>query len=324
MAPTEVDPLVVARAMLNTEPENKAEEAMRIAMMPWLTFAMAGWLFLYCYEFLPSLVVSLLATWAVMCACTLLAIQRKPKAPVAQGKHGLVVALSLVSLVLGALMGFWNYKRVGGVSDYWETGAHRQYKDVAPEELADAHRDASVLVFEKGSRPDARMATAYVSGSLGQKYCVAPVIATRAEYTGSFTVQYFAAGKDCCENLDFSCGEAKNQGARAGLVMFNKTQDSIFDWIFGTPDLEYYRKAAAMASAKYGVKLAEDPIFVTWAMNSDSVAHSLWPQARNFWLLSSFMALPLCAMASALGEVLASFSVAKGYVPFFEKADDDV
>ena len=32
------------------------------------------------YEFLPSLVVSLLATWAVMCACTLLAIQRKPKA----------------------------------------------------------------------------------------------------------------------------------------------------------------------------------------------------------------------------------------------------
>ena len=25
-------------------------------------------------------------------------------------------------------------------------------------------------------------------------------------------------------------------------------------------------------------------------------------KARNFWLLSSFMALPLCAMASALGE----------------------
>ncbi|CAE7647257.1 Ank2, partial [Symbiodinium pilosum] len=107
--------------------------------------------------------------------------------------------------------------------------------------------------------------------------------------------------------------------ARAGLVMFNKPQDSIFDWIFGTPDLEYYRKAATMSAAKYGIQLAEDPIFVTWAMNSDSVEHSLWPQARNFWLLTSLMALPICATASALAEVLSSLSVPKGYVPFFEK-----
>ncbi|CAK9009805.1 Uncharacterized protein SCF082_LOCUS10419 [Durusdinium trenchii] len=89
---TEEDPLLLAKAMLTSE--SKVEDAFRISMMPWLTFTGVTWLFLYCYAHLPSFVVISLSTWATMCLCTLLAMYLRPKAPAAQGKHGLVVVLS--------------------------------------------------------------------------------------------------------------------------------------------------------------------------------------------------------------------------------------
>eukprot|EP00435_Cladocopium_sp_Y103_P037353 s1042_g9.t2 len=152
-------PNSLERAMLTSE--SKVEEAMRISMLPWITFLGTSWLFLYCYEHVPSLVLILLSLWTLMCLCTLLAMQLRPK--VAQGKHGLVVVLSLVGVSLGVMFGYWNYSRAGGVGDYWAAGSHQHYTNVNPMELADAHRDAGVLVFQQHSRPDARLSTAYVA-----------------------------------------------------------------------------------------------------------------------------------------------------------------
>ncbi|OLP97919.1 Ankyrin-2 [Symbiodinium microadriaticum] len=146
--------------------------------------------------------------------------------------------------------------------------------------------------------------------------------------------------EDCCESLDFSCGEAKNQ-------------DSIFDWIFGTPDLEFYRKAAAMASAKYGVKLAEDPIFVTWVCGPQLVATGSELLAAVFFHGVAALRHGKCTWRGMTArpdddddddddddvdadvgdgddgdgddgdDVLASFSVAKGlkFVQFVERAE---
>ncbi|CAK8994733.1 unnamed protein product [Durusdinium trenchii] len=148
--------------------ESKVEEAFRISMMPWLTFTGVTWLFLYCYAHLPSFVVISLSTWATMCLCTLLAMYLRPKAPAAQGKHGLVVVLSLFSLCLGTVFGYWNYSRAGGVGDYWAIGSHEIYEGVSPSEPADARRDAAALAFTKYSRPDARLSTSYAAfGQLG-------------------------------------------------------------------------------------------------------------------------------------------------------------
>lgn len=270
----EEDPLLRAQAMAAMlTSESKVEEAMRISMLPWITFLGTSWLFLYCYEHVPSLVLILLVLWTLMCLCTLLAMQLRPK--VAQGKHGLVVVLSLVGVSLGVIFGYWNYSRAGGVGDYW---------------AADAHRDAGVLVFQHFSRPDARLSTAYFAW--GQKYCVAPILGT-GEYEGATAAQYFATGKDCCKDLEFTCGEAMDEAAHAGLVIFNKTQ--ALNQIF-KQDLDYYMKAARMASARFGVQLAEEPIFLTWVGDSDLALANLWPQARNAWLLSSMLALPLCAV----------------------------
>lgn len=281
----EEDPLLLAKAMLTSE--SKVEEAMRISMLPWLTFVGSSWLFLYCYEHLPSLVLILLNLWVLMCISTLLAITLRPKASTVQGKHGLVVVLSLLGLILGAAFGYWNYARAAGVGDYWASGAHQHYTDVNPRELADAHRDAGVLVFQKDSRPDARLSTAYVAW--GQKYCVAPIMST-GEYAGAVAAQYFATGKDCCKEMQFTCGEALDEGSHAGLVIFNKTQAGLTQ--FFKQDLDYYLQAAKMASARYGVELAEEPIFLTWVGDSDLALRNLWPQARNAWLLLSMLALP--------------------------------
>eukprot|EP00913_Durusdinium_trenchii_P011821 g11103.t1 len=243
----------------------------------------------------------------------------RPKAPAAQGKHGLVVVLSLFSLCLGTVFGYWNYSRAGGVGDYWAIGSHEIYEGVSPSEPADARRDAAALAFTKYSRPDARLSTSYAA--FGQKYCVAPVMAMGQEYTGTFAAQYFATGKehdarsaiamllsseetmpragqshDCCRDLEFTCGDALDEAAHSGLVIFNKTQTAL-SWAFAQ-DLDYFMKAARMASARFGIHLAEEPIFVSWVSDTKTAMANLWPEARNIWLLSSMLALPAFAVIS--------------------------
>ncbi|CAK8991384.1 unnamed protein product [Durusdinium trenchii] len=116
------------------------------------------------------------------------------------------------------------------------------------------------------------------------------------EYTGTFAAQYFATGKDCCRDLEFTCGDALDEAAHSGLVIFNKTQTAL-SWAFAQ-DLDYFMKAARMASARFGIHLAEEPIFVSWVSDTKTAMANLWPEARNIWLLSSMLALPAFAVIS--------------------------
>eukprot|EP00435_Cladocopium_sp_Y103_P055312 s112_g18.t1 len=98
--------------------------------------------------------------------------------------------------------------------------------------------------------------------------------------TGAAAAQYFATGKDCCKDMEFTCGESMDEAAHAGLVVFNKTQ--ALNQIV-KQDLDYYMKEGqTLHRDKRGGRFRPRALAVV--------------NARNAWLLSSMLALPLCAV----------------------------
>lgn len=258
----------------------------------WLSFTAAGFLYLVCYHHLPRLVIMLVALWVALCLCGLLMVRQSAKIRQEVERQTVMLLLCLLATAAGVLVGSWNYTRAGGVGDYWEMGEHRQYTNVWPSELADAHRDASVIVFSKGAKPEPRMLSAYTASN-GETYCVVPVTSDHMDYSGTFNVQYFAAGKGCCIDDAFTCGDASNKEAHSGLVIYNKT-DLIQNLFFRKQDVDYYLQAAEMMTGKFGVQHAKQPIFLEWAADVDSVVTYRWFQSQRYCMYATIFALPLC------------------------------
>eukprot|EP00930_Biecheleria_cincta_P024140 TRINITY_DN17312_c0_g1_i2.p1 TRINITY_DN17312_c0_g1~~TRINITY_DN17312_c0_g1_i2.p1 ORF type:complete len:318 (-),score=47.64 TRINITY_DN17312_c0_g1_i2:29-982(-) len=268
-------------------------------LVPWLAFCGTGFLFLFCYHKFPQLVIFSTGCWvALFIGGFLLAKTQKVRG---EAEHREVVPLlCLVATVAGIFAGAWNYTRASGVADFWALGERRSYTNVWPDELADAHRDAAVMVFSHGARLEPRMLSGY-KASNGQTYCVVPITSSHNDYSGAVNVQYFAAGKDCCSNREFTCGDALNKDAHAGLVIYNKT-DLLHSMFFGRQDLEHYLQAAEMTSGKYGVQRAKQPIFLDWVADVDNAVSHGWFQAQRYWLYSCILAWPLILALGLLME----------------------
>lgn len=258
----------------------------------WLSFTAAGLLYLICYHHLPRLVIMSVGLWVALCLCGLLMVRHSQKMKQEVERQTVMLLLCLLATAAGVLAGSWNYTRAGGVGDYWALGEHRQYTNVWPDELADAHRDASVMVFSKGAKLEPRMLSAY-KASNGETYCVVPITSSHLDYSGTFNVQYFAAGKGCCSYDTFTCGDALDKEAHSGLVIYNKT-DLIHNLLFGRQDLDYYLQAAEMTTGKFGVQHAKQPIFLEWAADVDSAVIHRWFRSQRYCLCASMLALPLC------------------------------
>jgi len=288
----EREPLVAGglkRAVLRLPQGTQA--LLNVTLGAWLSFTGTGLLYLICYHHLPKLVILSVGLWVALCLCGLLMVRRSQKGKHEVDRQTVMLSLCLLATAAGVFAGSWNYTRSGGVGDYWALGEHRQYTNVWPDELADAHRDAAVMVFSKGAKLEPRMLSAY-KASNGQTYCVVPITSSHADYSRTINVQYFAAGKDCCSNKVFTCGDALNKDAHSGLVMYNKT-DLIHTSFFGRQDLDYYLQASEMTTGKFGVQHAAQPIFLEWVADVDSAVMYRWFQSQRHWLYASVLALPL-------------------------------
>eukprot|EP00440_Ansanella_granifera_P006876 gb/GFBE01007451.1/.p1 GENE.gb/GFBE01007451.1/~~gb/GFBE01007451.1/.p1 ORF type:complete len:338 (+),score=74.01 gb/GFBE01007451.1/:1-1014(+) len=319
--PMDTDPLLAARIGMMGRPmvggaafvqRGPRQALLNLVLAPWMTFTLAGFLFLYCYHHLPVLVTMILSLWVGLCLTGYAYVQQRKKDMIYTEalRMSYMLMLCVAAAGVGALAGYWNYTRVSGVQDYWLVGEHRQYTNVWPDELADAHRDASVLVFAKGSKPDMRMAASFASGTTGEKYCVAPVVPKQQDFTNPLTLQYFLAGKDCCTKDEFTCGDAALGDAHAGIVYQEKT-NALHSLLFGRQDLDYFKEAAQMVSAKFSVKNAEQPIFLTWVADT-AVAHDgFWTQAKRMWMYSSAGMLPLCLVAALGAQAVVAMELEK-------------
>lgn len=79
--------------------------------------------------------------------------------------------------------------------------------------------------------------------------CVAPIW-KKDEDAKDKEINFWAVGEDCCSLESFDCGDVGVADARSGEVVTDITGD--------------YRLAVTMATVKYGVKTATQPVFVKW------------------------------------------------------------
>lgn len=193
----------------------------------------------------------------------------------------LVCAFALVS---GAVVG--TSIHLTKLHDYWPYELKRHYTNVAPDETAASHADASVIVFMEGARPDP-------SRSMGYKrenhyYCVAP-IALEAGYSDDQTVspkiEYWAVGKDCCMGHEgFVCDDANNEKARAGLVKMPLTgYDKLMEGIMSSDEMNYYKQAVLMTMTKFDLTSPEERLFVRYVADIEKARSDAWWAAWWSW-----------------------------------------
>eukprot|EP00913_Durusdinium_trenchii_P007286 g6848.t1 len=123
-------------------------------------------------------------------------------------------SLCFIATVLACACGLWNYSR--NIYKYWAYEGQSSYSDLAASDRATSFLDAGKLAFRDDVIVDFEHATGYREGT--ELLCVAPLV-SKAATQG--TVEFWAAGRRCCEDGDFNCGDAK-RGAKAGLVFLEE------------------------------------------------------------------------------------------------------
>lgn len=313
---SETDPLLSAHAVddveRNAQGDSGAQElaekllqprtfltVLTTILLPWVVFAAAVLTVTLAHH--PNQYVRVLAVFTfagVFLLGFFLAFRVK------QFKASILSLLCAIAVVLGALAGGVAY--CSGAIDYWAFDEHWQYTNVWPTELAAAHRDASALVFAQGTAPDARKVAGYTVG--GHTYCVAPI--TMRVSLGIPDIQYWAAGRDCCEGDErFTCDDAGLDSARAGLVLRNRTFE--FYSAFVTHEVDYYAEAARHARVKFNiVSTEEQPIFVRWVWDLDAGRVDFWRRSRQVGLEIILGYLPVSVVLSLFTPALRMKSLA--------------
>jgi len=192
--------------------------------------------------------------------------------------------------------------------DYWPFYQKRHYTNVAPDELAAAHSDASVLVFMEGARPDGSRYAGY--WRYGNMYCVAPIAIDAAQVQSeepiSSVVQYWAIGKNCCGvNQGFACDDAQNNMARAGLVMSTKKDDdTLFQGILANNDMAYYEEAVLMSLTKFDLISPPERMFVRFVADIQTARTAYWWAAWWSWAKFQVIWLPAWMFCGAMAVII--------------------
>eukprot|EP00933_Yihiella_yeosuensis_P078250 TRINITY_DN8948_c0_g2_i2.p1 TRINITY_DN8948_c0_g2~~TRINITY_DN8948_c0_g2_i2.p1 ORF type:complete len:348 (+),score=63.54 TRINITY_DN8948_c0_g2_i2:140-1183(+) len=265
-------------------PKNLYQALLNVAFLPWLSFSLAGFLFLTCYHRAPALVGFLIIVWVILSIIGSIASKRRGALD-----QCYTLALCALAASAGSFVGGYNY--CVSVKSYWDVTEHRQYTNVWPDESTASHHDASVIVFAKGTKPDNRLSTYFNSGE--KKYCVAPITMKFAEVVTP-AVQYWAVGQDCCTKELFECGSLDFK-SRSGVVQIEK-KDIYHDYLAAKEPLEFYKKAAKMASSKYEIEIAEEPIFLDWVYDVDAKTTDIWNTAVSEWVWAVIKAIPIGAL----------------------------
>lgn len=192
--------------------------------------------------------------------------------------------------------------------DYWPFYQKRHYTNVAPDELAAAHSDASVLVFMEGARPDGSRYAGY--WRYGDMYCVAPIAIDAAQVQSeeppSSVVQYWAIGKNCCGvNQGFACDDAQNEFARSGLVMSTKKDDdTLLQGILSNNDMAYYEEAALMSMTKFDITSPPEHMMVRFVADITTARMAYWHAAWWSWARFQLIWLPAWIVCGTMAVIV--------------------
>lgn len=246
--------------------------------MPWVFFLLVSCSFVFVYHGSPAFV------WVFTALCSMISFllmampqrQRAMQGAVSNPYWYLLLGLlCLFGTLLAALLGFWNFQR--SMSYYWAYEGMRSYTNVLATESALAHLDAGKITFSTTARLDVHSAIGYRDG--GHLYCVAPVVEQdHLDETGNSqgTIEYWAAGVDCCERSgSFSCDAASRDGVHAGLVHVSASQ-------MAGDDTEQFRRAVEEAVTDTAMTSSPDALFVRWVEDSEVAQNDYWNSAVGF------------------------------------------
>jgi hypothetical protein len=193
--------------------------------------------------------------------------------------------------------------------DYWPYYQKRHYTNVAPDEPAASHADASVIVFMEGARPDGSREMGYRRH--GNLYCVAP-IAIEPGYSDSEApdpdIQYWAIGIDCCGGIKgFHCDDAENAKARSGLVMQELSgADKMLEGIMSNDHMAFFEKAVKMSLTKFDLTSPKERLFVRYVKDINKARNEYYTQAWWSWFKYQCIWLLLFMAAGAFAIVLSA------------------
>jgi hypothetical protein len=184
-----------------------------LVFLPWLIFTMISVLFALAYHhywFGVWLVVLLF----VMMAVTFFVLDSQQR--MGGSWFWFLGTLCILSIVLGCLSGLYNYWT--HMYLYWSYDEAATYTNVLPTEPANARQDAGKIFFSTTARVDTSRAVGY---KVGTTYCVAPIL-DNTQAGMHPTVQYWAAGIDCCTSRgDFHCDDTWNPKSHSGMVLLD-------------------------------------------------------------------------------------------------------
>lgn len=249
--------------------------------LPWLIFTLVMTVFIYFYWEYRWLV------WSVVAGCLLLgALMVAMGAGRARSIHLAVGLLCIAAACVGTSVGVYLYDTYA--STYWQLQDGAEYKGVSPSSKASDHADATILRFT----PDAFVDTVRTLGYMeaGVVYCVAPV----ASQKFSSAPQYWAAGKDCCDQrANFRCGHVGNVGnaqANTGVLIKDESERA------------KYKTAIRMAEAVFNLSPTETGRFaLAWTGASDTnLKDDLWSRCHNLFFICSGMYLAFSVAAALL------------------------
>lgn len=279
-----------------------------VTAMLWFLYTLFGILYLTGYHSMPMFlsVFTTITVFVLLLASQIIEMRR----PLSKGDREIKLLLRLCAgaIVLGSLVGFSITS--ARLTDYWPYDAMRHYSNVAPDELASAHADASAIVFMEGTKPDIARVTRYRRH--GSTYCVVP-ISLDASYTDDTEVasdiQYWAAGKDCClgSRKGFTCDDAANSKARSGLVMFGERKTWLEDLLSGVlweNDYSHYEQAIKMGKAKFGITSPKQHLIMRWVHDLGEARSSLWNRALRSWFQAAAWGFFLAFVCGALVPLL--------------------
>jgi len=247
--------------------------------LPWLILMLVVSAFVYLYYEYRWLV------WSLVGASILLGLLMVAMgAGRSRSAHLAVGLLCLAASCVGTSCGVYLYDTYASM--YWQLQDGAEYQNLSPSSKASDYADASMLSFTQDAFVDTERTLGYMEA--GAVYCVAPVTSQKF----STAPQYWAAGKDCCDQrANFRCGGTgigKGQ-TRTGVLIQDETERS------------KYKTAIRMAEAVYNLSPTETGrVALAWTESPQSnLKDDLWASCHNLFFLSSGMYL-VCSVAAAL------------------------
>lgn len=218
-----------------------------------------------------------------------------PAAPKGQSSRGkgdwLPVIMALLGLVGGISLGRLNATQM---EPYVHTHYMNKYTEVLPDADPVTVSDAGTIHFAEGVSVDTGSSAGFHAWP--NTYCAAPIMMVDDFGAGSdaaASVGFWAVGMNCCrERGNFGCDDAADVNVRSGI----RVESSVVGHTSGHAGNDKYTAAVKMAAASYGLKVAKEPIFITWRRDPEAIGATAWN-----WAVLSFVLMGMFSICCCFG-----------------------